>query len=202
MAVHPGEVLTDVVRSLPGGLQKAYRLLLQTILLTPQQGERRGGQAKQAGRQRASASSWWRGSTCFPSCLHAASSPPGRPALPHLPALRSLQALAAACTVLPAPTWTSPSLLGAITLTQTAHPSLPASGCALPIALAWCVRQLASCFGLSKGTDTFAGCFKPVELPPLTDVRRQAQDAQLAAWLWQWSASAVGLQPADDLAPC
>lgn len=38
VALHPGEVLTDVVRSLPGPLQKAYRLLLQTILLTPAQG--------------------------------------------------------------------------------------------------------------------------------------------------------------------
>ena len=39
MAVHPGEVLTDVVRSLPGPMQRAYRLLLTTILLTPAQGE-------------------------------------------------------------------------------------------------------------------------------------------------------------------
>lgn len=38
VALHPGEVMTDVVRSLPGPLQRAYRLLLQAILLTPQQG--------------------------------------------------------------------------------------------------------------------------------------------------------------------
>ncbi len=38
VAVHPGEVLTDVVRSLPGPVQRAYQLLLQAILLTPQQG--------------------------------------------------------------------------------------------------------------------------------------------------------------------
>lgn len=30
---------------------------------------------------------------------------------------------------------------------------------------------------------------------------REAQDARLAAWLWQWSAAAVGLQPAEDLPP-
>lgn len=40
VALHPGEVMTDVVRSLPGPLQRAYRLLLQAILLTPQQGRR------------------------------------------------------------------------------------------------------------------------------------------------------------------
>ena len=38
VALHPGEVLTDVVRSLPSLMRKAYRLLLQTILLTPEQG--------------------------------------------------------------------------------------------------------------------------------------------------------------------
>jgi hypothetical protein len=96
VALHPGEVLTDVVRSLPGGLQKAYRLLLQTILLTPQQGEWRGGQARQVGRQRASASSWWRGSTCFPSSLHAAALAlsrrlPAPTCLPCDPRRRSLQ---------------------------------------------------------------------------------------------------------------
>ena len=31
---------------------------------------------------------------------------------------------------------------------------------------------------------------------------REARDEQLAAWLWRWSATAVGLQPADDLPPC
>ena len=40
VALHPGEVMTHVVRSLPGPLQRAYRLLLQAILLTPQQGRR------------------------------------------------------------------------------------------------------------------------------------------------------------------
>ena len=43
LAVHPGEVMTDVVRSLPGALQRCYRLLLQTILLTPQQGAQKRG---------------------------------------------------------------------------------------------------------------------------------------------------------------
>ena len=40
VAVHPGEVLTDVVRSLPGPLRRAYRLLLATLLLTPAEGAR------------------------------------------------------------------------------------------------------------------------------------------------------------------
>eukprot|EP00887_Chlorella_sp_A99_P003670 scaffold7.g3670.t1 len=40
VALHPGEVLTDVVRSLPGFMQRAYKLLLQIILLTPEQGAR------------------------------------------------------------------------------------------------------------------------------------------------------------------
>lgn len=40
VALHPGEVLTDVVRSLPGPLQAAYRALLQAVLLTPAQGAR------------------------------------------------------------------------------------------------------------------------------------------------------------------
>lgn len=43
VSLHPGEVLTDVVRSLPGPMQRAYRLLLQTIMLTPQQGALLGG---------------------------------------------------------------------------------------------------------------------------------------------------------------
>jgi lipoate-protein ligase A len=38
VAVHPGEVMTEVVRSLPGPIRTAYRFLLQTVLLTPQQG--------------------------------------------------------------------------------------------------------------------------------------------------------------------
>ncbi|GAB4815098.1 hypothetical protein N2152v2_002144 [Parachlorella kessleri] len=39
VAVHPGEVLTDVVRSLPGFLRYWYRLLMKAILLTPAQGK-------------------------------------------------------------------------------------------------------------------------------------------------------------------
>ncbi|GBG00471.1 hypothetical protein Rsub_13152 [Raphidocelis subcapitata] len=39
-AVHPGYVLTDVVRSLPAVVQRAYRLLMSRILLTPEQGAR------------------------------------------------------------------------------------------------------------------------------------------------------------------
>eukprot|EP00201_Polytomella_parva_P012803 CAMPEP_0175062332 /NCGR_PEP_ID=MMETSP0052_2-20121109/14111_1 /TAXON_ID=51329 ORGANISM="Polytomella parva, Strain SAG 63-3" /NCGR_SAMPLE_ID=MMETSP0052_2 /ASSEMBLY_ACC=CAM_ASM_000194 /LENGTH=329 /DNA_ID=CAMNT_0016328345 /DNA_START=95 /DNA_END=1084 /DNA_ORIENTATION=- len=39
-AVHPGMVLTDVVRSLPVLIQKAYKLLLCTLLLSPRQGAR------------------------------------------------------------------------------------------------------------------------------------------------------------------
>jgi NAD(P)-dependent dehydrogenase (short-subunit alcohol dehydrogenase family) len=40
VAVHPGEVLTDVVRSLPPLMQSAYRLALGLVLLTPSQGAR------------------------------------------------------------------------------------------------------------------------------------------------------------------
>eukprot|EP00884_Botryococcus_braunii_P014731 jgi/Botrbrau1/23259/Bobra.0102s0004.1 len=39
-AVHPGEVLTDVVRSLPPLMQRAYQTLLRYILLTPAEGAR------------------------------------------------------------------------------------------------------------------------------------------------------------------
>jgi hypothetical protein len=39
-AVHPGYVLTDVVRSLPAPVIAAYKLLLGRILLTPEQGAR------------------------------------------------------------------------------------------------------------------------------------------------------------------
>jgi retinol dehydrogenase-12 len=38
VSVHPGEVLTDVVRSLPGTMQRMYRLIMQLFLLTPAQG--------------------------------------------------------------------------------------------------------------------------------------------------------------------
>lgn len=37
-AVNPGEVMTDVVRSLPSYIGKLYRLLLKQILLTPMEG--------------------------------------------------------------------------------------------------------------------------------------------------------------------
>ncbi|PSC73472.1 short-chain dehydrogenase [Micractinium conductrix] len=100
VAVHPGEVLTDVVRSLPGPMQRAYRLLLTTILLTPAQGAR-----------------------CSVYCA------------------------------------TSPELEGS----KLAGQYYFDSNCA-PIA--------------------------PSE---------EAQDSKLAAWLWRWSATAVGLAPADDL---
>eukprot|EP00877_Chromochloris_zofingiensis_P011833 jgi/Chrzof1/6903/Cz02g02220.t1 len=40
IAVHPGNVLTDVVRSLPGFIQKTYKVLLTRVLLTPEQGSR------------------------------------------------------------------------------------------------------------------------------------------------------------------
>ncbi|KAL4419280.1 hypothetical protein ABPG77_008330 [Micractinium sp. CCAP 211/92] len=102
VAVHPGEVLTDVVRSLPGPVQRAYQLLLQAILLTPQQGAR--------------------------CSVYCASSP-------------DLE---------------KESLQGRYYFDSNCTPIAPS---------------------------------------------REAQDARLAAWLWQWSAAAVGLQPADDLPP-
>lgn len=40
VALHPGMVLTEVVRSLPVALQKLYRLVFNTILLNPEQGAR------------------------------------------------------------------------------------------------------------------------------------------------------------------
>lgn len=40
VSLHPGNVLTDVVRSLPPLVQRAYRALLGTLLFTPQQGAR------------------------------------------------------------------------------------------------------------------------------------------------------------------
>jgi retinol dehydrogenase-12 len=40
VAVHPGEVLTEVVRSLPAPVVKLYRALMSTLLLTPQEGAR------------------------------------------------------------------------------------------------------------------------------------------------------------------
>lgn len=39
-ALHPGNVMTDVVRDLPPFIQSLYRLLLKAILLTPEQGAR------------------------------------------------------------------------------------------------------------------------------------------------------------------
>lgn len=45
VALHPGEVVTDVVRSLPGPMQKLYKLLLGVILINPAQGEHSASQA-------------------------------------------------------------------------------------------------------------------------------------------------------------
>ena len=33
VSVHPGEVLTDVVRSLPGAMQRMYKLVMRMFLL-------------------------------------------------------------------------------------------------------------------------------------------------------------------------
>jgi retinol dehydrogenase 12 len=38
VSVHPGEVLTDVVRSLPGAMQRLYKMIMRLFLLTPSQG--------------------------------------------------------------------------------------------------------------------------------------------------------------------
>jgi len=38
VCLHPGNVLTDVVRSLPPVIQKLYRALMTHILFTPQEG--------------------------------------------------------------------------------------------------------------------------------------------------------------------
>ncbi len=38
VSVHPGEVLTDVVRSLPGAMQRMYKLVMRMFLLTAAQG--------------------------------------------------------------------------------------------------------------------------------------------------------------------
>ena len=37
-ALNPGEVMTDVIRSLPSYIGQLYRLLLKQILLTPMEG--------------------------------------------------------------------------------------------------------------------------------------------------------------------
>jgi hypothetical protein len=134
-AVHPGEVLTDVVRSLPGPIQRAYRLLLTTILLTPQQGEL-GSRTSFASAQKHAfrGAGRWRGwgphgerhpCTC-PTCCGV------------LPAMEQVRG--ATCTAPPAPTWTAPRCAAAATSTQTVRPSSPASeayrmrgpGCTLP----------------------------------------------------------------------
>lgn len=38
-AVHPGEVMTDVVRTLPGLMQSAYRFFMRPFCLSPAEGE-------------------------------------------------------------------------------------------------------------------------------------------------------------------
>lgn len=42
-AVHPGEVMTDVVRTLPRPLQAAYRVAMLPFCLTPAEGARMPG---------------------------------------------------------------------------------------------------------------------------------------------------------------
>ena len=37
-ALNPGEVMTDVVRSLPSYVGRLYRILLKAVLLTPMEG--------------------------------------------------------------------------------------------------------------------------------------------------------------------
>ena len=37
-AVHPGEVMTDVVRTLPGLMQSAYRFFMRPFCLSPAEG--------------------------------------------------------------------------------------------------------------------------------------------------------------------
>eukprot|EP00878_Enallax_costatus_P018821 GHUV01019836.1.p1 GENE.GHUV01019836.1~~GHUV01019836.1.p1 ORF type:complete len:340 (+),score=131.34 GHUV01019836.1:333-1352(+) len=40
LSLHPGNVMSDVVRSLPPTIQKLYRMLLKRVLLTPDEGAR------------------------------------------------------------------------------------------------------------------------------------------------------------------
>lgn len=40
VSLHPGECTTDVVRSLPGPIQKLYRMFMSSMLLTPEEGAR------------------------------------------------------------------------------------------------------------------------------------------------------------------
>ena len=77
VAVHPGEVLTDVVRSLPAPVVKLYRLLMSTLLLTPQEGARAAVFAATAATSRSPPdsdgdllSSAWDPAKCylFPDC--------------------------------------------------------------------------------------------------------------------------------------
>lgn len=38
LSLHPGNVMSDVVRSLPPVIQRLYRVLMKRVLLTPEQG--------------------------------------------------------------------------------------------------------------------------------------------------------------------
>jgi hypothetical protein len=38
LCLHPGNVLTNVVQSLPAAIQSAYRAIMARVLLTPEQG--------------------------------------------------------------------------------------------------------------------------------------------------------------------
>ena len=46
LALHPGEVLTNVVNTLPSPLQRLYRQVMTFPLLTPDQGTQRGARAR------------------------------------------------------------------------------------------------------------------------------------------------------------
>jgi retinol dehydrogenase 12 len=102
VAVHPGEVATDVVRSLPGPVKWLYRIFMGAILLTPRQGAR--------------------------SSVYCATSD-------------DLEA---------------PGVRGAIYVDSNCRPKTPS---------------------------------------------REARDPQLAAWVWDWSVSQVGLKRQEGLPP-
>jgi NAD(P)-dependent dehydrogenase (short-subunit alcohol dehydrogenase family) len=102
VALHPGEVGTDVVRTLPGPVQWLYKRLSGAMLLSPAQGAQRlaGGAVVVRARVR--------------GALAVRAAHPAPP--PNAP-----QAPAAPCTASLAPSWTAPSCAAPSTSTRTAR---------------------------------------------------------------------------------
>jgi len=208
-AVHPGEVMTDVVRTLPAPMQAVYRAAMRPFCLSPAQGARPArrmcaprGRSPGPGllQQRAPSRGQWvaalrrRRDAAGGSRCRAGSKPAsGKSPAPGMSASavcgeegRSRDARSA---LHGAPAAFGPPRPRALTWARRAG-ARSSVFCATSREPILCEHQAYEADNCYFGSD--CRCAAP---------SAAAGDAALAAWLWRWSADAVALPAQCDLPP-